>query len=177
MPTGAAVERLTREAAVSAAALGLAREYVLVVPGKPVPWQAAVKMGSAHNAPRKMPGRQEHHAGLIRDTWQREGDPSLWLEKGRAVEVIGHFFISRPKDQYGSGRNERRLKPVDHPKYRSAPTVAPDLSNLLKMVEDALTGSVWADDDQVVSLSGKKSYVDWWEQSRSVIRIKLVAAA
>jgi len=146
-------------------------ERILVIPGDPVPWQAAVKMGKAHNAPRKVPDRQAHYAGKIRETWERQGDASLWLEKGRPVKVVGEFFLSRPKDQYGSGRNERELKPADHPKHKPAPTGKPDLSNLLKMIEDALTGTVWADDDQVIEISGFKTYVDWWEQSRSVIRI------
>ncbi len=146
----------------------MSRAYVLVVPGDPVPWQAAVKMGNAPNAPRKMPGRQEHHAGKIRTTWKEEGEAALWLEKGRPVKVECLFRVCRPKSHFGTGRNERALKP----QFRdSRPTGRPDLSNLVKMVEDSLTGAIWADDDQITVLGAKKDYIPWWEPPCSEIRI------
>lgn len=145
--------------------------YVLTVFGDPVPWQAAAKMGTAHNAPRKIPDRQSHHAGAIRDAWARSPGSGLWLEKGKPVRVVGHFYVCRPKDQYRSGRFDRELKPPGHPKVLRAPTGKPDLSNLLKMVEDALTGTVWKDDDQVTELGGWKCFINWWEQPKSVITV------
>lgn len=146
-------------------------EYVLTVAGDPVPWATARKLGSAPNAPRRMPGRQEAHAGLIRAEWERQhGGKKLWLEKGRPIRMVGHFYICRPKStHYGSGRNERQLNSTGL--GTPHPTGKPDLSNLLKMVEDALTKTLWQDDDQVVQLGGWKRYVDWWMPSRSVLRI------
>jgi Holliday junction resolvase RusA-like endonuclease len=56
------------------------------------------------------------------------------------------------------------------------PTGKPDLSNLLKMVEDCLVlAQVMPDDDQVVRLGEcQKLYVPFGEQPRSVIRIRAV---
>jgi len=144
-------------------------KWELVIPGDPVPWTGARKLGSAPNAPRRMPGRQERHAGLIRQCWEeRYGGEGIWLEKGRPIRLVGHFYITRPRTtQYGSGRNERVLKP----QAPRMPTGTPDLSNLLKMVEDALTKTLWQDDDQVVELGGWKRYVDWWEPSRSIVTV------
>lgn len=154
---------------ISEDVLPINEEIVLVVPGKPIPWQAAVKVSAAPNAPRKMPDRQSRHASEVVTAWERQGR-ELWLPKGSAVAISCEFFIARPKStHYGSGRNERELKPQF---VGAKPTGRPDLSNLVKLVEDALTGVVWDDDDQVVSIEASKSYISWWEQPRSVIRLR-----
>lgn len=145
-------------------------EHVLAIPGDPVPWQAAVKVGTAPNAPRKVPDRQSRYASEIVTAWERLGI-DLWIEKGTPVSITCEFFVTRPKStHYGSGRNERVLKP----QFADAqPTGRPDLSNLVKMVEDALTGVLWRDDDQVTGIHAFKSYVAWWEQPRSIVRIEV----
>lgn len=142
-------------------------EYRFSIPGTPIPWSPGSKVSKAPGAPRKIPDKQAKRASDIAEVARRKcGD--LWLPKGEAVRVVGHFFCTRPKTtQYGSGRNERKLKPG----MPLAPTGRPDLSNLLKLVEDALTEVLWADDDQVVEIIGAKHYVDWWEQPYTVIKI------
>lgn len=145
-------------------------EHVLVIPGDPVPW--AGKQTNPKTGRRFVAARQSHHAGKIIDAWERLG-VELWLEKGTPIAIECDFFITRPKStHYGSGRNERVLKP----QFADAePTGRPDLSNLVKLVEDALTGVVWKDDDQVTSIRARKQYVAWWEQPRSVVRIRSAA--
>lgn len=144
----------------------------LVIPGDPIPWAAAVQMGGM-KGPKKIPDRQARHAGKISEEWHRVGPEGLWLEKGTAVSITCHFLVTRPKTtHYRSGRNERILKDTA-PKY---PTGRPDLSNLIKMVEDGLTKVLWADDDQVVRIDGRKGYVNWWDQPRSVIEISVMPA-
>ena len=138
----------------------------LVVPGKPVPWAEKVRMGKHPGAPRVLPAKQEAHAGKIRTEWERVGPSGIWLEKGTPLWLFCAFYVCRPKTaHYRSGRLNRELKP-DAPEF---PTSSPDLSNLVKLVEDAFTGTVWADDDAVVNIAASKHYVDWWEQPRSEI--------
>ena len=65
------------------------------------------------------------------------------------------FCFSRPKSHYGTGRNADKLKP-------SAPsfhTQKPDLTKIVRAVEDALTGIVWKDDSQVVDGLPSKKWV------------------
>lgn len=56
------------------------------------------------------------------------------------------FQFSRPSSHYGTGRNEGVLK-ASAPQHKES---TPDLSKLLRALEDALTGVVWRDDRQVV---------------------------
>jgi Holliday junction resolvase RusA-like endonuclease len=144
-------------------------EYALVVPGKPVPWSKGAPPGKGP----QVSGRQEHHVGKIRDAWERQhGGKGLWLPKGTPVRVVCEFYVNRAKSgNYRTGRHERELKPDVAPIF---PTGKPDLSNLLKMVEDALTSVLWQDDDQVVDLTGSKRLIHHWEQPRSVIRVTLI---
>lgn len=60
------------------------------------------------------------------------------------------FTVPRPKGHYGA----RGLRP-SAPQY---PTVRPDVTKLLRAVEDALTGIVWRDDSQVVWQVAWKEY-------------------
>lgn len=66
------------------------------------------------------------------------------------VELVVRFYVPRPKSHYGA----KGLRPVA-PSY---PTVAPDVTKLLRAVEDALKGIVWRDDSQVVIQHAWKRY-------------------
>lgn len=69
------------------------------------------------------------------------------------VHLDIQFFLARPKSHY---RKSGALKP-------NAPAVVakmPDLSKLIRAVEDALTGIVWRDDAQIASIRGSKCYAD-----------------
>lgn len=75
------------------------------------------------------------------------------------VYVTMRFHFLRPKSHYGSGKQAERMKD-------SAPdhhTKKPDLTKLVRCVEDALKGVVWADDSQVVRQSVEKVYSAHWE--------------
>lgn len=61
------------------------------------------------------------------------------------VVLTVRFYFSRPDAHYGSGKNADKLKP-------SAPTEhaqTPDLSKLLRCVEDGMSSLVYGDDKQV----------------------------
>jgi Holliday junction resolvase RusA-like endonuclease len=61
------------------------------------------------------------------------------------VRLTCWFYFRRPEAHYGSGKNSGRLK-SSAPEHHCQ---TPDLSKLLRCVEDGLTGIVWADDKQV----------------------------
>lgn len=144
-------------------------EFVIAVPGKPVPWTKGAPPGKGP----QVPSRQAHHMELIRATWNHHhGQKGIWLPKGKPVQLVCDFWIARPKDQYGTGANEKEPHSIEYAKpAKTYPTGKPDLTNLLKMAEDGLKGVAWADDDQVVNCSGSKRLVHWWERERSVIRV------
>jgi Holliday junction resolvase RusA-like endonuclease len=64
------------------------------------------------------------------------------------------FIQARPQDHYRTGRYAHLLRPKAPP----APDVMPDLTKLVRAVEDALTGVVWKDDGQVVDQVNRKRY-------------------
>lgn len=66
------------------------------------------------------------------------------------------FCMPRPKSHFGTGKNQDVLKDTA-PEYH---TKKPDLTKLLRAVEDALTGIIWRDDSQVIINKCSKQYVD-----------------
>lgn len=85
-----------------------------------------------------------------------EGRPLL---EGPLVLTVS-FAVPRPRSHYGR-RGLRPSAPV-------LPTTRPDLTKLLRAVEDALTGIVWRDDAQVVFQQASKCYD---EPARVVIHV------
>lgn len=67
-----------------------------------------------------------------------------------ALSLTVRFWVPRPKGHIG----KRGLRP-SAPSY---PTVRPDVTKLLRSVEDACTGIVWRDDAQVVAQHAIKAY-------------------
>jgi Holliday junction resolvase RusA-like endonuclease len=149
-------------------------EFVFAIPGDPVPWTATKQNRRTGN--RFLPARQEEAiARNVAFINQRLGgeDHDLVFAKAVPLWLDCTFYVKRPKGHYGTGRNAGVLKDWT-PEY---PTGKPDLSNLVKMVEDCLVlARVMADDDQVVEMSRpQKLYVRYGEQPRSVIRIRAVS--
>jgi Holliday junction resolvase RusA-like endonuclease len=67
-----------------------------------------------------------------------------------ALSLTVRFWVPRPKGHYGA----RGLRP-SAPVY---PTTRPDVTKLLRAIEDACTGIVWRDDAQVVVQHAIKAY-------------------
>lgn len=63
--------------------------------------------------------------------------------RGTAVHLSATFLLPRP---------------VSLPKKVLAATKKPDLDKLLRAVKDALTGVLWSDDSQVVTITAGKRY-------------------
>lgn len=71
-----------------------------------------------------------------------------------ALDVVCVFFLYRPQNHYGTGRNLRLVK--DSAPAR--PITLPDLDKLARGTLDALTGIVWRGDQQIIGLSLDKRY-------------------
>ncbi len=114
------------------------------------PWKALVS-----DAAQQAMSYPEH------DMYDRNGDRPLFRGP-LGLEVT--FWLPRPKGHYGSGRNADTLR-AGAPLY---PDVKPDTTKLLRAVEDACTGLVWADDAQVVNQWVRKMY---GEPARCEVRV------
>lgn len=78
-----------------------------------------------------------------------------WKLTSGPIWMSVDFILTRPDDHFGTGRNAGKLKP-SAPRWPTARNS--DRTNLLKSIEDALTGIVWHDDSQVVDGPPRKIY-------------------
>jgi len=83
------------------------------------------------------------------DAWN--GEP---LMTG-AIRLTIVFCVARPRAHYGA---KGSLK-LSAPTY---PTTRPDLTKLVRAIEDALTGVIWRDDSQVVVQNVRKIYDEFF---------------
>ena len=81
------------------------------------------------------------------------------------LEVYMRFFMPRPKNHYGTGKNSGKLK-ASAPEYHIS---TPDCDNMEKFVSDCLNGLAWEDDKQIVKSISEKIYS---ENPRTEIVIK-----
>jgi len=94
--------------------------------------------------------------------WRQAVKEAAIIAKGNAetlneaVQVSVSFYLERPKTISKAAR--------------PYPTVAPDVSKLLRAIEDSLTDAgVWGDDAQVISATANKYYADDREPGCSII--------
>lgn len=78
------------------------------------------------------------------------------------VVLCATFLFERPKSHYGKAL--KPSAPVEH-------TQRPDVDNLIKTVLDGLNGIAWADDAQVIEVSGRKGW-----SSKGMTHIKITYA-
>ncbi|GEO68003.1 RusA family crossover junction endodeoxyribonuclease [Levilactobacillus spicheri] len=119
----------------------------LVIHGEPVPaGRPRFSNGHAYDPKRSrdykrfvgQEAKMKYHGGLLRDM-------PLKVE----IRVYRHVQRSLSKLERG-----RRLR-GEH-----RPIVKPDASNYLKLIEDALTGIIWEDDNLITDVSCSKYYSD-----------------
>ena len=72
------------------------------------------------------------------------------------VGVFVTFYMKRPKNHFGTGKNEGQLKP-SAPKHH---ITKPDIDNLNKFVFDCLNQYTWKDDSQIVFVFSEKKYAE-----------------
>lgn len=100
-------------------------------------------------------GKSEQVA-TIRLFAQQAAAEQGWMLTDAPIWMSLHFVFPRPAGHFGSGKNADKLKP-SAPKWPKSRAIG-DRTNLLKSVEDALTGIVWQDDSQVVDGPIRVSY-------------------
>lgn len=118
----------------------------IIVPGPPVPWARARRVGKRYFVDAKT---AKHKEAIARAA--KAAGVTL-IEKPDIAIVVMKFYLPRPK-------RGKYTDPIDRR----------DLDNLAKCVLDALNGIAWDDDGQVCELFLYKFYAD--DQPRTIITI------
>lgn len=118
----------------------------IVIPGDPVPY---ARTGGGKGTPRFTPRRQRHTMEFIRLLAAQEMAGRAPL--GGPVSLTLRAVFEVPKSWPKKRQAEALTGGV-------RPTKRPDISNLVKLVEDALNQVVYADDAQIVSVAAEKCY-------------------
>ena len=86
---------------------------------------------------------------------------------GEEIYLDVTYGLLRPKGHYGTGRNSAILKD-SAPKY---PHGTPDLGKLDRSTEDALTGTIYTDDKQIVGHRTDKQYLAAGERPGAFVKV------
>jgi len=108
-------------------------------------WSAEVKAAAMESS----------DGGVVRDLWDQP------------IVLTMEVFRARPKSHFGSGKNSGVLKPTA-PKV---PTTKPDLTKVLRALEDSLTGVLFKDDSQIVAHYTRKAYCLFGTPERVVVTL------
>ena len=130
---------------------------MIVVRGKPAPQGSKVSFRNGYMKEASqflMPWRNQIVSACIE---QKINNGEI-IEK--PVEIFIDFLFHRPQGHYGSGRNERNLKP-SAPNYPTTRTTG-DIDKLCRSTLDGLSissgGILLRDDSLVVNLRAKKQF-------------------
>lgn len=103
---------------------------------------------------------------LVRDKAQQKMS-GVDILRGPVI-LTARFYFIRPNSHYGTGRNAGKLKDGSPRHYASMP----DLSKLLRCIEDGMTGIVYVDDRQIVR------YGEWtgkyWTEEMARAEVEIV---
>lgn len=121
-----------------------------------------------------------NRAGLADSPVTKKGKAdwlSVWLNAGQPRLDAGpilltlEIVIDRPKSHFGTGAKAATLKP-HAPRI---PTTKPDVSNVLKLVEDALKSRAFDDDSHVVQVHAHKRYATDGEHPFTSVELHVLA--
>jgi Holliday junction resolvase RusA-like endonuclease len=94
--------------------------------------------------------KQQYAEQMIRAAWVEAGEPTL--ERG-PVALTLTAFMQRP-----AGHFRQNMMLTAEGKRHPYPAKKPDLSNIVKLVEDALNGCAWADDALIIDITARKRW-------------------
>jgi len=112
-----------------------------VIPGDPVPFARAGSMGKR----RFTPAKQSQFMSMVKIIAHTSMTNKRLLDGALRLTIEARY--SRP-ESWSQKRKDATFWKVSRP----------DLSNIQKIIEDALNGVVWNDDAQVVESIARKSY-------------------
>ena len=128
---------------------------IIEIPGRPIPLQRPRMYKKGLYDPQYM--AKKNFASIVKiKTLNRKELPIkdyLYLEL--------NFFFKFPKSWSKKKKNFAFLNPVH--------TSKPDLSNLIKFVEDALNDVLWSDDCVIYKIKASKH---WHDEDLTVIKIR-----
>ena len=115
----------------------------IVISGTPEPWSAPLVTRRGFTVDKKAP-LKERIRWQVRSQYTQEK-----IEE--AVSLFFNFEVPVPK-----GSSKKKAQEMLSGKIKACKR--PDVTNLQKLAEDCLIGIVIKDDNQVVSISSKKTY-------------------
>lgn len=123
---------------------------ILTILGKPL----AAKRARACNKTFYDPQKKDKQSFAMQVKAQLKG----LIPYKRAIKLILYFYMPIPKSL--SMKKKKELNGMPHKKK-------PDISNLIKFVEDSLNGILWIDDRQIYEIRAEKTYSE--EPSTTII--------
>ena len=137
-------------------------EVYFIVPG-PVVGKGRPRFTTVHGyATAYTPKKTLDYEKKVRDAYLNIYQPLRWVDK-EPLELVVNAYFEIPKSVSGKKRTQMLLNEY--------PTKKPDFDNILKIVADALNGTVYDDDCQIVQATVNKI---WSESAKAEIIIRRV---
>jgi len=121
----------------------------VIVHGEPV--QAGRPRFNSKTRKAHDPEKSREYKAMVKESAALQYHGPLIADKAIAVDINIYRSI-----QKSASHKEHSLRAAGEHR----PIVKPDTSNYVKLIEDALTGVIWEDDNLIVSLVAKKYYSD-----------------
>lgn len=131
--------------------------------------------GVAQSRGSKSIGRKKDGTSFVRDSNRKSGPWMRIVEKAarhametagkqptaKPVKLVVTVYRERPKCHFGTGRNAAVL----HQRAAAFPQTFPDITKVVRGIEDAMNEVVWVDDAQVTDQDNRKRFVEHetWE--------------
>lgn len=115
-------------------------------------------------------GLGQNEQGIANAALVARTEAGLTMSRGEALAVTLRFYTARNVGHFGTGRNAGLLKDSAPAK----PAKRPDVDKWSRQVLDAMTGVVYADDGQVVSLLAVKEYAEGDDPPRTEVEVTVL---